>query len=81
MSEMKHQFHVGDLVDMKPFMFPRGSDHPFWDELLDAYMNNPHRVTAVMPDGIINIAGYPFAFRADSFVLTHNNCVPIDDLI
>ncbi len=62
MSENKCQFHVGDWVELKPFMLPRTNRHIYWNALFNVHLNNPHQITAATPNGGINIAGYPFDF-------------------
>ena len=86
MNENKHQFHVGDWVNLKPFFRPQGGFSDRLCQLLtEAHRNNPHMVVKVCADNTIRIdaPGLEHAyFRPGclelAFAATN---APIDDLI
>lgn len=85
MSENKHQFHVGDWVNLKPlFRPPSCHSAQFQQVLCDVYNANPYRVTKVHRDGTVQVdaPGLENAyFRPGCLELAAVVNVPIDDLI
>ena len=77
MNENKHQFCVGDLVNLKPIMLR-------YQTLRWAYENNPHRVIKVERDGSVQIDALGTentVFHPRCFDLVEPASTPIDDLI
>lgn len=85
MSENKHQFHVGDWVNLKASMSLTGINLRLRSLLVEAYTNGSHRVCDVRPDGRVHIEVKgleQFAFRPGWLCLaTVATPTPIDDLI
>ena len=85
MSEMKHQFHVGDWVDLKASTSLAGLSSHLQKLLVDAYKNNPHRVYDVLLSGNVRIEAQgleKYAFSPGWFCLAAaTTTTPIDDLI
>lgn len=86
MSEMNHQFHVGDWVVLNDEVFTSlnpGGD--YYVALMGALIDGPHRIVKVDGDGwaTINYAGCEnIWFRPDALCSDHKkSAIPIDDLI